>query len=225
MKNLEKFTSQSFKRLVKSIPSNYPICSPNLEEQSKRQNKTITKNKAIDPVFKQQAVVLTSFDYFNYGHTGCIEEIPEGYYLNDTNERTIDKCPIHCKNCTKESLSDNMCISCNNENGYYEIFNEIQNIGFFIKCSNEIPEGYFLDNDEKKIKKCYPTCKTCDDLGNTINNKCTDCNLNNILINENCYEKCEYYYFFNFSNIYQCTIDEYCPNEYNKLIEEKKTMY
>ena len=47
MKNLEKFTSQSFKRIVKSIPSNYSICSPNLEEQSKRQNKIITRRKKI----------------------------------------------------------------------------------------------------------------------------------------------------------------------------------
>ena len=47
MKNLEKFTSQSFKRIVKSTPSNYSICSPNLEEQSKRQNKIITRRKKI----------------------------------------------------------------------------------------------------------------------------------------------------------------------------------
>lgn len=26
----------------------------------------ITKTKTIDPIFKEQAVVLTSFDYFNY---------------------------------------------------------------------------------------------------------------------------------------------------------------
>lgn len=36
-------------------------------KNKKTQNKTITKNKTIDPVFKEQAVVLTSFDYFNYG--------------------------------------------------------------------------------------------------------------------------------------------------------------
>ena len=115
-----------------------------------------------------------------------------------------------------------MCISCNNIDGYFEIFNESQNIGSFIKCSKEIYEGYYFDNNEQKIKKCYPTCKSCDERGNKINNKCTDCYLNNILINENCYEKCDYYYFFNSSNIYQCTTDENCPNEYNKLIEVKK---
>ena len=35
--------------------------------KNKKPKKKITKNKTIDPVFKKQAVVLTSFDYFNYG--------------------------------------------------------------------------------------------------------------------------------------------------------------
>ena len=37
----------------------------------------------------------------------------------------------------------------------------------------------------------------------------------------NCYEICNYYYYFNKSNEYHCTKDFECPEEYNKLIENK----
>ena len=36
----------------------------------------------------------------------------------------------------------------------------------------------------------------------------------------NCYEKCEYYYYFDEENNYHCTNESTCPNEYPKLIEE-----
>ena len=37
--------------------------------------------------------------FYNYEYTGCLDEIPIGYYLNDTNRKTIDKCQImnYCK--------------------------------------------------------------------------------------------------------------------------------
>ena len=38
-------------------------------EKTENPKQNNNKNKAIDPVFKQQAVVLTAFDYFNYGHS------------------------------------------------------------------------------------------------------------------------------------------------------------
>ena len=37
--------------------------------------------------------------YYDYNHTACLESIPEGYYLNDSILKTIDKCNIKCKNC------------------------------------------------------------------------------------------------------------------------------
>ena len=83
--------------------------------------------------------------YYNYQQTECINDIPLGYYLNDTNYRTIEKCNIKCNNCTAESLSEDLCISCNINENYFPIFNDSSNKGNFIDCYNEPPEGYYLD--------------------------------------------------------------------------------
>jgi hypothetical protein len=37
--------------------------------------------------------------YYNYTQDGCIDEIPERYFLNDTILKTIDKCHEDCKTC------------------------------------------------------------------------------------------------------------------------------
>ena len=54
--------------------------------------------------------------YYNYNKTKCIDTMPDGYYLNDTNNRTIDKCNIKCKTCNNESNTNDLCLSCNLEN-------------------------------------------------------------------------------------------------------------
>ena len=41
--------------------------------------------------------------YYDYYKTKCIDNIPDGYYLNDTNNKTIDKCNIKCKKCNNET--------------------------------------------------------------------------------------------------------------------------
>ena len=106
--------------------------------------------------------------YYNYNYTACLDEIPPGYYLNDSNRKTIDKCDIKCGNCTKDSIEVNLCISCNNKFFYYNKLNDSSNKGSFIECYNEKPEGYFLDNNI--YKPCYPTCKNCSTFGDSNNN-------------------------------------------------------
>ena len=75
--------------------------------------------------------------YYNYNYTGCLDYIPEGYYLNNTNLKTINKCDIKCGNCSLESLKNNLCISCNTNNNYYPIINDCLNNNSFINCYNE----------------------------------------------------------------------------------------
>ena len=112
--------------------------------------------------------------YYNYNYTGCLEEIPEGYYLNDSIHKTIDKCNIKCGNCTLESMSNNLCISCNNKNNYYEKYNDSSNNDLFINCYNEEFDGYYIDINNRIYKPCYETCKKCIELGNEFDNKCTE---------------------------------------------------
>ena len=68
---------------------------------------------------------------------------------------------------------------------------------------------------------CYPTCKSCSDIGNIYNHKCTQCYDNYTLNKTNCYKICKYYYYFDSSNVYHFTLDNSCPNGFNKLIKEK----
>ena len=216
--------------------------------------------------------------YYNFEQNECIEILPDGYFVNDSSLKTIDKCDPQCKTCDKkiyfypynpnckscyegkylnlgycqstclygffidtfnnkickceydikclectvESISNSLCISCNNENGYFPKYENNSNINNYINCYKE-PEGYFLKKET--YYQCFKTCKNCIDFGDINNNKCTDCYSNNVLINEsnrqNCYEKCNYYYYFDKDNKYYCTKDEKCPDKYNKLIPNK----
>ena len=51
--------------------------------------------------------------YYNYDQKDCIDEIPEGYFLNDTELKTIDMCHPDCKTCDKKESGNNTnCRSC-----------------------------------------------------------------------------------------------------------------
>jgi len=159
--------------------------------------------------------------YYNYTQTGCLEEIPDGFYLNDSAKKTIDKCDIQCEKCSKQSVEKELCISCNINDNYYPKINDNSNVDDFIKCYNTKQEGYYLDKNQHIYMPCYSDCKNCEELGNENNNKCTECKSDYILVNQNCYEKCSYYHYFDFSNKYHCTLSDECPKEFNKLIKEK----
>ena len=93
-------------------------------------------------------------------------------------------------------------------------------------CSIEIPENYYLD-DDNIYKECYNKCQKCTILGNETINNCDECISNYTFLNEsfiptkNCYLKCDYYYYFDENNQYLCTDSNVCPTQYGKLIEEK----
>lgn len=104
--------------------------------------------------------------YFNYLQNACIDknDIPEGYYINDTTLRTIDKCYDTCQTCNKGPIeNNNNCLTCKNPaiNFLYK-GNCIQN------CNN----GYY-EEDGIKICKCLDNiqCKECND-----NKECLSCN-------------------------------------------------
>ena len=163
--------------------------------------------------------------YYNYDKTSCINKIPGGYYLNDSIHKTIDKCNIKCKNCTYETIKNknNLCTSCNNEEGYYKKEDDIINNNSFFDCYNNISlEGYFFNSAARIYQKCYNNCKICNESGDSNNNKCKECFSDYNLINNNCYKQCQYYYYFNSENQYNCTENNICPNEFKILIEELK---
>ena len=214
--------------------------------------------------------------YFNDG-IRCYESIPEGYYCNSTEFKTIDKCHKNCKTCekggtdennncltckdsefldlgncatscvngyfeinniltckcskdtrcnicTEESINKSLCVTCNKELGYYPKINDtIMNDGL-IDCYHE-PIGYYLKNEI--YYPCGSNCKNCveNETANIL--ECTECMEGYIFKNDFdghkiCNKECDYYYYYDSNNNLTCTLDDRCPNDYNKTIFSKK---
>ena len=157
----------------------------------------------------------------------CLDNCPNNEFIQDPSNTEILSCycskNAKCSLCTLESLKYNLCISCNNKDGYYQKENDETNIDKFVNCYKDLElQGYYLNN--YIFKKCYLTCKTCDKYGNKTNNNCLECK-NNYTLNEedkNCYENCNYYHYYDSNKNYHCTITDQCIADYNKLIKEKK---
>jgi hypothetical protein len=92
--------------------------------------------------------------------------------LNNLNDNCQLKTWISkCASYSIESIIDNKCLSCENNFGFYPLYNKSNS---FIDCYNSI-EGYYLDEENKEFKKCYQTCKTCINSGNEEEHNCISC--------------------------------------------------
>ena len=164
--------------------------------------------------------------YLNYGN--CISNCPRGSYINETTNQKTCKCELNsCLTCSIESLNLGLCTSCENDNGYYPIYDDLNIYNPYLNCS-KYPEGYYLDNENSVYKLCYESCKSCNIRGNENEHNCVECkseyyfetHLNDY---KNCYKGCLYYYYFDENkNIFFCTNDFQCPLYYDKLIEDKR---
>ena len=156
--------------------------------------------------------------YYNYNQTECIDNIPDGYYLNDTYLRTIDKCDIKCEKCINNNKS---CTSCNNQLKYYQKLGDILDNNTIINCYNETPDNYFFDNNI--YKPCYYNCINISDNYSYII-------FNDELIRDSdnksyYYEILGKYYYFNFKKKFYCIFIKKCKDKYNIIINKKKFMY
>ena len=118
-------------------------------------------------------------NYYSYNQKECIDEIPEGYYLNDSISKTIDKCPVKCKTCSNNSMEYDYCLSCN-EN-YFPIIVEEENLKKYLNCYLECPVGYINVNNSCHI----------------YNSSCEDNTLYEMVADHSCIEECSAYNFLN----------------------------
>ena len=96
-------------------------------------------------------------DIYNYEQNDCISVIEDGYFLNDSIAKTIDKCDQDRKTCEKKGTNNNSnCKSCK-DNKYL----------YYGNCIINCPNGYYIDDNLIKICKCD-------------NNKCFSCPQENI---------------------------------------------
>ena len=136
----------------------------------------------------------------------CIDSCINSNYNYEYNNTCYTKCP----NNTFPSICEE---------------NECNNITR--QCLDHEPQGYYLDINEEIYKRCFDNCESCYGEGNETNHNCKSCKFNYILINDflnysNCYNICQFYYYFDDNNEYHCTENETCPEKYNKLLINKK---
>ena len=161
------------------------------------------------------------FYHFNFEYNGgCYENCPEGSY--EEGGKKFCKCMTNttCEKCSASAIEKKLCSTCNIDKGYYPIKGENNN--GLINCYNSItiPKNYFLNSDNL-YEPCYESCGSCDEKGTLLDHKCKTCKddtYENLNGDDNCYKKCDHYYYFNESNHYICLDENKCPNDY-KLID------
>jgi hypothetical protein len=157
----------------------------------------------------------------------CSNEFPVAINFNESNNYKMcyEKCNnYYYFNCdtNQKCIINSIYLNVYPKNIKEAIFQNGNNI-----CLEEVPENFYLDNNDNIYKECYNTCKTCDKSGNENINNCIECINNYIFLNEsfipskNCFRKCDHYYYFNENNQYICTESKNCPLQYSKLIKEK----
>ena len=86
---------------------------------------------------------------------------------------TIPNCYSTCSDCyEKGNLSNNKCIECDNEKGYY--FKEDENNNCFDKTN--IIKGYYFSESQNIFKKCNNRCAFCTGEGTETSSNCIECN-------------------------------------------------
>ena len=150
----------------------------------------------------------------------------------NTNENDILECKEleKCQKCNNESLLKDLCIKCNNKNGYYLFKNSLSNVNHnYIDCINNEtkPHNFYFNKEKKYYEECYESCNTCEYGGNRDENNCTSCENNYIFEPEknsttNCVLKCPYFYYYKSYGRYKCSPFPICPEEKKLLISEKK---
>ena len=161
----------------------------------------------------------------------CINICPHDYKLISDKKRCINDCSNdniykyefnnHCyRECPNGTIisTDNI-YKCEGdlicEENYYNYEHK--------ECYSSIPDGYYLKNeDDKIIDKCHENCKTCNEGPTNDNNNCDECKSGYSFINndKNCYQNCNYYFYFDSSQRYHCT--DNCPSGYKLINQEKR---
>ena len=220
------------------------VITENLHSSYISENTEISENIEISETFQ----ILNSKDISeipetsqNFENSENIESSNPIYTTINEVENILDEDKIKCmdlEKCqtyNKESLAKCLCLTCNNNKGYYLLNNKLSKeksleiYGRYLDCVNDItkPSNFYFNQDNNDYEECYETCNTCIYGGDKNENNCSTCENNYIkepdLINShNCVLKCPYFYYYNSYGKYKCTLFPNCPDDFNLIIKEKK---
>jgi len=103
--------------------------------------------------------------FYDYKQKSCLDEIPDGFFVNNTILNTLDKCHQDCKTCDKKYNDNNSnCNSCLDDKFLY-----------FGNCTYDCPYGSYTDLSGNKICKCSLECKECS-IESLESDLCISCN-------------------------------------------------
>ena len=137
-----------------------------------------------------------------------------------------------CELCNSECTLNNLCLKCNNKNGFFFLNKNAASLNLMnnicIECVNDItkPTNFYFNKENQEYRPCYETCATCNFGGDGNENNCTECESNYIMNRDflnstNCLIKCPYFYYYTSFGQYKCTKTPKCPEELRLLIKEK----
>ena len=138
------------------------------------------------------------------------------------------KCSLEkCLECNDESISNNLCLTCNEALGYKKV-NYTLVLTKFVDClKKEDPKlkKFYYNETKNEYRPCYKTCKKCLIGGNPEVQNCLECETNYMFRpGDNPYNNCvaySEYYYINSYNQYKPLKSLNCPEEAKYLVEEK----
>ncbi|MBO6244101.1 MAG: hypothetical protein J6O41_06035, partial [Clostridia bacterium] len=107
--------------------------------------------------------------YYTFAQDDCRNNIPEGYFLNDTRINTIDKCHEDCRTCDKKETDESHtnCLSCKSTKPNIYLGN----------CYDKCLKGNYTENGNVKCKCFDERCFKCTEES-IKEGLCTQCNTN-----------------------------------------------
>ena len=140
-------------------------------------------------------------------------------------------CDEKCSQCSQESNSYDLCISCNKDLGYVNVNYTIYPYpkSKYLHChksTDSLLQNFYYNSDLDQYRPCYKTCKTCSKEGDYLLHNCDTCKSGYRLKpfgeeKNNCVTNCTYY-SRNAYEQYKCLSSFPCPEEAPYMIEDKK---
>ena len=122
--------------------------------------------------------------YMTIDTHSCYNYIIDYYYLEDN---ILKNCDSRCIKCDGPLINSNYmnCITCKEK---YYLLEETKS------CYKEPIDGYYIDEENKKLKKCHPNCLKCI---NNENKNCLECRPNFYLTEDTnfCFSNPTDYYY------------------------------
>ena len=159
----------------------------------------------------------------------CVKDDTTREFMPGSRNDCSDVCfRRNIKICLGQNTCIDNCNRCSNKYEYYNICfykcpeNTYPKINEFL-CLDKKPKGYYLKRSISKYSLCYEFCSDCNKEGNEINNNCIECKNGYQFLkdsmyssNGNCYEICNYFFYFDEFNHFNCVRE--CPEQFNKKI-------